>query len=67
MNLTTANGKEIDIVNAPGTGHYKIQFKTGGELPETLSGLYTSIHAARVAAISYVENTQSKKKFEAKE
>lgn len=53
--LLTANGKEIAIVNAPGTGHYKIQFTTGGEIPQSLSGLYTSAFEAEKAARSYVE------------
>lgn len=58
--LVTANGKEIAIVNAPGTGHYKIQFTSGGEIPQSLSGLYTSISAAEKAAISYVELSKQK-------
>ena len=53
--LITANGKEVAIVNAPGTGHYKIQFTTGGELPQSLTGLYTSAFEAEKAARSYVE------------
>jgi len=60
MSLTTVNGKEIAIVNAQGTGHCKIQFTTGGELPESLSGLYTSIKEAEKAVICYIERSKNK-------
>lgn len=62
LELVTANGKEIAIVNAPGTGHYKMQFTSGGELPENLSGLYTSYKQAEKAAVSYINLSQIKAK-----
>ena len=66
-NLVTANGKEIAIVNAPGTGHYKIQFTTGGELPQVLTGLYTSAFEADKAARNYVEQSKQVKPKTSKE
>lgn len=65
----TPNGKEISIVNAPGTGHYKIQFTQGGELPNELTGLFTSSAVAQVAVQSYLLNNKDRfeKKVEKKE
>ena len=39
---TTQNGKEINIVRDQGSPHLKIQFASGGELPQELSGIFTS-------------------------
>jgi len=58
----TPNGKEVVVVNKPGTGHYKVQFTSGGELPEELSGLYTTTHAANIAIVSYIERQKQKPK-----
>jgi hypothetical protein len=60
--LVTPNGKEIAVVNQPGTGHYKIQFTSGGELPEELSGLYTTTNSANIAIVSYIERQKQKPK-----
>ena len=60
----TPNGKEIKIVNAPGTGHYQIQFTQGGELPQELTGFYTSSAIAQVAVRNYL--LTNKDKFEKK-
>lgn len=57
--LITANGKELKVVSS-GTGYYKIQFTTGGELPEHLSGLYTSSNLAYIDAVKYVERSKEK-------
>jgi len=62
--FTTPNGKEIKIVNAPGTGHYQIQFTQGGELPQELTGFYTSSAVAQVAVRNYLLN--NKDRFEKK-
>jgi hypothetical protein len=59
--LETANGKEVKVVPT-GRGAYKIQFTTGGELPEALSGEYTSSSTAYIAAVTYVEKTKEKVK-----
>lgn len=61
-NFVTPNGKEIVVVNQPGTGHYKIQFTSGGELPESLSGLYTTVSTANLDIIKYIEIQKSKAK-----
>lgn len=60
MQLVTANGKEIKIVIDPKTAHYKIQFTSGGELPDALSGLYTTSDKAAIAAITYIELGKAK-------
>jgi len=56
----TPNGKEIKIVNAPGTGHYQIQFTKGGELPHELTGFFTSSAVAQVAVQTYLLNNKDK-------
>ena len=58
--FTTPNGKEIKIINAPGTGHYKIQFTQGGEIPADLDGLFTSSAVAQVAVRNYLLNNQDR-------
>lgn len=60
----TPNGKEIKILNAPGTGHYKIQFTKGGELPTELDGFFTSSATAQQAVQTYL--LTNKEKFEKK-
>ena len=52
---TTPNGKEIQIVRDPKTAHIKIQFGSGGELPQELSGFYTSEAFASKAIVGYLE------------
>lgn len=54
MSYITPNGKEIDIIIEPVRATFKVQFKTGGELPETLSGFYTSFKEAEKAVLSYI-------------
>lgn len=60
--FVTPNGKELEVVNKPGTGHYKIQFTSGGELPEYLTGLYTTVSLADIAIIQYIKNLETKVK-----
>lgn len=60
--FVTPNGKELEVVNKPGTGHYKIQFTSGGELPESLSGIYTTVSVADIAITHYIKNLESKVK-----
>jgi hypothetical protein len=52
---TTPNGKEIQIVRDPKTAHIKIQFGSGGELPQELTGFYTSEAFASRAIVGYLE------------
>ncbi len=60
--MITANGKEIEIVPQEGSRHYKIQFKSGGQLPDSLSGLYTSHHMAKRDVNTYLGIDKGKKK-----
>lgn len=41
-------------------GYVRVKWSAGGELPEVLSGIYTSFHEAEKAITSYV-NTKSEK------
>ena len=43
--------KEVEVVASSKGYHYSLRFKTGGEMPEVLSGLYTS----RMEALKAVE------------
>jgi len=66
-NFTTPNGKELSVLNQKGTSHYKIQFNSGGELPEHLSGLYTSVSTANIAINQYINTLEAKVKKPTKE
>lgn len=43
---TTKNGKDITVVYDKVLNMYKIQFTSGGQLPDFLTGMYTSESAA---------------------
>ena len=62
---TTKGGKEINVVRDQGSPHLKIQFATGGKIPEELSGIFTSEPFAEEAIKSYLGKqetiTESKK------
>lgn len=60
--MITQNGKEIDILPKSGTRHFHIQFKSGGQLPDSLSGLYTSYVAAHRDVVTYLNQEKGKKK-----
>lgn len=60
--MITENGKEIEIVQIPGSRHLKIQFKQGGQLPEWLSGVYTSYPKAAQDVTIYLNQETGKKK-----
>jgi hypothetical protein len=57
----TPNGKEIGLVRCPKTAHLKIQFNSGGELPEELTGLFTSENFAYKAIDAYLESVKNRK------
>lgn len=57
----TPNGKEISTTICPRTAHVKIQFTSGGELPEELSGLFTSVRMANVAIEAYIKRQEQKR------
>ena len=56
---TTKGGKEINVIRDQGSPHLKIQFATGGQLPEELSGIFTSEVFAESAVESYLENQKN--------
>ena len=59
----TSGGKKIQMKIAPNTRHIKLEFSTGGELPEELSGYFTEEREAEIAITRYINKTpkQSKK------
>lgn len=60
----TPNGKELKIYHVKNTALYKVAFTSGGELPEELSGMYTSPKFAQDAIEAYlaVKNTKAEQK-----
>jgi hypothetical protein len=50
----TPQGKEIQIYIDPKTAFRKLSFTSGGELPEQLSGIFTSEREAMRAVNDYV-------------
>lgn len=64
----TPNGKEIQIYRDKVSAQYKIQFTSGGELPEELTGIFTNETFATTAINKYLEKQETKKtKAESKE
>lgn len=64
----TPNGKEVQIYRDTVSAQYKIQFGSGGELPEELTGIFTNELFAETAINKYLEKQETKKaKQEAKE
>jgi len=57
----TEGGKELQLFICPTTAHLKFQFGSGGELPNSLDGHFTSERIADVAARSYLLTAQQKK------
>ena len=62
ISFTSNGGKEIQLFICPKTAHIRIKFVPGGELPEELSGLYTSEKAASNDIIKYLDKTKDRKK-----
>lgn len=58
--------KELQTYIKPGTSHYLIQWSDGGQLPQELSGMYTSVSNVDTAVFNYI-NTQKEKIKEKKE
>lgn len=56
--FTTPKGKDVATFICPKTAHHRIKFVQGGELPEKLSGLYTSERLADQAIVSYIEESK---------
>lgn len=57
--LVTDGGKEISIRPAINNTLVEICFTTGGELPESLQGYFTSYAEAKKAALVYIANKSS--------
>lgn len=55
----TKAGKEITLFICPKTNHIKVQFSSGGELPEELTGLFTSEREAEKVITPYLERKAS--------
>lgn len=51
--------KQLIVVTDP-RGIIKLAWEGGGELPAILSGTYTSVRAAQIAADSYISNVKEK-------
>lgn len=56
--FTTAKGKDVATFICPKTTLHRIKFVQGGELPEKLSGLYTSEALADQAIQAYLEESK---------
>ncbi|UOF80643.1 flavivirus dead domain [Caudoviricetes sp.] len=57
----TGTGKTIQMIIDPKTAHIKLQFKEGGQLPDELSGLYTSERNATKDILSYLDKIKDRK------
>ena len=62
----TKGVKELQTFIKPGTSHYLIQWSDGGQLPQELSGMYTSVSNVDTAVFNYI-NTQKEEIKEKKE
>lgn len=60
--FTTPNGKDVETFIDPKTAHVRIKFNQGGELPEELSGLFTSERVANQAIAAYISVITDKPK-----
>lgn len=52
--FNTQAGKEVSTFVAPGTAFYRVKFNSGGELPEQLTGIFTSEKLADIAINCYL-------------
>jgi len=60
--FTTEYGKDVATFICTKTTHHRIKFVQGGELPERLSGLYTSEAIADQAIRQYIEGDKPPRK-----
>ena len=58
-NVTPA-GKELEIVNLSGYNLFKIQFTSGGQLPDYMSGTYTKKEYAQKDIDTYLASKEKK-------
>lgn len=52
----TPRGKNIEIVADTRLGLYTVQFMEGGELPDMLKGMFTTVREAKSAINRYLDN-----------
>ena len=50
----TKGVKEIQTFIKPGTLHYVLQWSDGGQLPDVLTGMYTSLNTVDTAVLNYI-------------
>lgn len=62
ISFETPNGKKIEMYVAPNSPHIKIKFCPGGELPEELTGNFTSERDAANAIAKYLAKDSSRSK-----
>lgn len=55
----TVSGKRIELYIEPKTSHIKLKFWQGGELPEELTGMYTSEKDAERDILIYLEKNKT--------
>lgn len=58
---TTAAGKEIEAYMQGNRCLYKIRFTSGGQLPDNLTGEYTSVGEAQKDVDVYLKELETKK------
>lgn len=56
----TPAGKRIEMFIDPKTAHIRLKFVPGGQMPEELTGLYTSTRAAEVDVRQYLSTIKAK-------
>lgn len=61
MKAVTPGGKEIELIVDNKSALYRFQFRSGGELPQELSGLFTEEKYARQALNRYLDTRATAK------
>lgn len=59
---TTKGGKEIGYRTKQGTGLYEICFNSGGEIHESMKGLFKAPRDCQIAINNYLTNYQKQEK-----
>ena len=57
--------KEIQTFIKPGTSHYVLQWSDGGQLPDILTGMYTSLNTVDTAVFKYINEQKEEAKVKA--
>ena len=61
----TKGVKEIQTFIKPGTSHYVLQWSDGGQLPDILTGMYTSLNTVDTAVFKYINEQKEEAKVKA--